>query len=356
MLFAALILYSARMQKSAERTTPCLIGIALFATACAGRSTTTTTTPNASLRGIEAAGLPYTILDARTGRQVDTTQFWQTAANAQVVCVGEEHKNPHHHWAQLQAVEELLKQTAWTSPGLGMEMFQRPFQGVLDDYAAGRIDDKTLQSRSGWEERWSYDFGFYRPQMQRIVAVKGALLALNAARELTKKVVRQGLESLTPEEKTQVPELKLDDAEHRAWFDGVMAEMSGDDGAHKAHSPTATPPPAAPTTPTPPVGAPSEAPAMPSMDRVYTVQVIWDESMADGAARWVSADPGRHLAILAGAGHCHDSAIVRRVKRRGVANTISVRPLLDLGDGELAAVLAKPQNDYLFVMTMPSKP
>ncbi len=333
------------------------VALSFFATAC-GPRLVVVTAPK-SPRGIEAAGLPYSIVDARTGRQVETAEFWTRAASAQVVCLGEEHKNPHHHWAQLHALEELLKQTSWTTPALGMEMFQRPFQGVLDDYAAGRIDDNTLKSRSGWEERWSYDFGFYRPQMQRLIVAKGALVALNAARELTKKVVRQGLEALTAEEKAHVPELNLADTEHRAWFDGVMAEMSGDDGAHKAHGPaepTTTTEPA--TTPAPTASADPAAPAapqMPSMDRVYTVQVMWDESMADGAARWVSADPTRHMAILAGAGHCHDSAIVRRVKRRGVSSAISIRPVLDLGDGELAAALAKPQNDYLFVMTMPTK-
>ena len=328
-------------------------GVALtIVTAACGARPAGSTAPT-KVRGIEAAGLPYSIVDARTGRQVDTTEFWTRAASAQVVCLGEEHKNPHHHWAQLHALEELLKQTSWTAPALGMEMFQRPFQGVLDDYAAGRIDDNTLKSRSGWEERWSYDFGFYRPQMQRLIVAKGALVALNAARELTKKVVRQGLEALTAEEKAQVPELNLTDAEHRAWFDGVMAEMSGDDGAHKAHGPVE---PATTVAPAPAADpAAPAAPQMPSMDRVYTVQVMWDESMADGAARWVSADPTRHMAILAGAGHCHDSAIVRRVKRRGVSSAISIRPVLDLGDGELAAALAKPQNDYLFVMTMPTK-
>ena len=39
----------------------------------------------------------------------------------------------------------------------------------------------------------------------------------------------------------------------------------------------------------------------------YTVQVIWDESMADGAAKWLAATPTGHAVILAGNGHCHDS-------------------------------------------------
>jgi hypothetical protein len=78
------------------------------------------------------------------------------------------------------------------------------FQGPLDDYAAHKIDAATLRSRTGWEERWGYDWGFYGPTLDAAAAAGGALLALNAPRELTKKVVREGLEALTPAERAAV--------------------------------------------------------------------------------------------------------------------------------------------------------
>ena len=112
--------------------------------------------------GVEAAGLPYSILDGRTGRQVDAAEFWRKVGAAKVVCVGEEHPNPHHHWAQLEVVSKLTQEPQ-PQLALAMEMFQRPFQGVLDDYAAARIDERALLSRTGWAERWGYDFAMYRP-------------------------------------------------------------------------------------------------------------------------------------------------------------------------------------------------
>src|SRR5687767_1540260 len=188
-----------------------------------GKSTTAGGKPK---RGIEAAALSYAVLD-RTGHQVDTAAFWSQIGAARVVCVGEEHPNPHHHWFQL----EVMKQVSSHKPlALGMEMFQRPFQAVLDDYAAKRIDEAALLSRSGYEERWSYDWGFYGPTVNVAVAVGATLLALNTPKELTKKVVRQGLESLTPDEKKQMPELVLDDRSHRAWFDDLMNDMGGAHG------------------------------------------------------------------------------------------------------------------------------
>src|SRR5271170_7191826 len=121
--------------------------------ACGGTRGGTTTTPTGAKAkeppvDITRAELPYTILDARTSHQVAEAAFWDKLATERAVCIGEEHSNPHHHWVQLRVVTELVKR--WKSIALGMEMFQRPFQGVLDDYAAGRIDAAALRSRAGW--------------------------------------------------------------------------------------------------------------------------------------------------------------------------------------------------------------
>ena len=330
-----------------------LAALAALAIGCSGRYGGVPRTPAAPAKapegGLEAAALPYAIVDARTGRAVDEKEFWARVGAARAVCVGEDHTNPHHHWVQLSVVQYLAKQLpAKERFALGMEMFQRPFQGVLDDYAAKRIDAATLRSRAGWEERWGYDWGFYAQTIDAAVGAGATLLALNAARELTKKVVRKGLESLTPEEKAQVPELDLTDQGHRAWFDSLMEGMGGSN----AHSTKA---PEAPDDDTHKgVKAPPAPPAdeMPSAERIYTVQVMWDESMADGTAAWLAKTPSGHAVILAGNGHCHDTAIVNRVKRRGIADVISVRPVID-ADGQVAEALAKPVNDFLVVLQPP---
>jgi uncharacterized iron-regulated protein len=304
------------------------------------------------VKGVEAAALPYTILDGRTGRQVEDAEFMAKLATAKVVCVGEEHPNPHHHWAQLEVVAKMTPAGRHPQLALAMEMFQRPFQAVLDDFAASRIDEAALLSRTGWAERWGYDYAMYRPILARMINAGGSLLALNPAKELVKRVSRQGLESLTAEERAALPELKLDDAAHRAWFDGVMAEMGGSQ-AHTAASSAASSPAGSAEEPAVPNDEIHAGLVAPSADRIYTVQVLWDESMADGAVRWVRADPSHRAIVIAGNGHCHDSAVVGRIKRRGVAEVISIRPVVDVGEDDVAAALAKPMNDFLFVMTMP---
>jgi uncharacterized iron-regulated protein len=299
-------------------------------------------------RGIEDAGLPYTVLDARTGHQIDTAAFWDKLATERAICVGEEHKNPHHHWVELEVMRHMIKK--WPHAALGMEMFQRPFQGVLDDYAAKRIDEAALISRSGWSDRWGYDFTFYGPTIAAAVAGHASLIALNAAKELTKKVAHHGIEGLTAEERAQLPaDLDLKDKQHRAWFDALMEDMSGGSDPHNPHASPhgdgsgsgSSAPPAA------------DAPEMPSADHIYSVQVIWDETMADTAAKWLQATPDGRIVILAGSGHCHDSAIVNRIRRRGIPEVVSIRSVIDDGQGGVAEELAKPMTDFLVVLDLP---
>lgn len=62
---------------------------------------------------------------------------------------------------------------------------------------------------------------------------------------------------------------------------------------------------------------------------MYMAQVVWDETMARSAARWLaSIGPEGRVVVLAGAGHCHRSALPRRMERRlpGV-RTLGVRLL-----------------------------
>jgi uncharacterized iron-regulated protein len=310
--------------------------VLVAATACSGAkypggATKPVAPKPATPPGVESAGLPYHVLD-RAGHQLDEKVFWDKLAAARVVCVGEEHPNPHHHWVQLEIVRHLSK--VWPHFALGMEMFQKPFQGVLDDFAARRIDDAALRSRTGWEDRWGYDYNLYRPIITTAVDAHGSLLALNAAKELTKKVSHHGLESLAPDERSQVPDLDLTDKIHRAWFDGIMEDMGGT-AAHSKKGEAA-------------------AEDMPSADRVYLVQVMWDETMADTTAKWIATHAGSRVVIIAGNGHCHDHAIVRRIQRRGIPDVVSVHAVIDDGQGGVAEALAKPMNDFLVVLELPA--
>jgi uncharacterized iron-regulated protein len=201
---------------------------------------------------------------------------------------------------------------------MGMEMFQVPFQGVLDSYSAGTIDEATMLVRTEWATRWGFDFGWYRPLVARLQEAQGALLALNARDELAKRIDVVGLQGLSTAEKAQLPELDLTSAAHRAWFERTTSGI----GAHGGVS----------------------------LDNLYAAQVVRDETMAQTAWAWLGAGDSarRQLAIIAGNGHCIDLAIPMRLRRRGAHKVLIVNSVVDQS-AEVDATVAEGLSDVLVV-------
>ena len=110
--------------------------------ACGGPTASTAPsdpTPAKPSRGIEAAALPYQVLDARTGHQIEAPRSGISSRRARGVRRrGAPEPAPSLGAARGRAA---TSRRAGRALALGMEMFQRPFQGVLDDFAAKRIDD-----------------------------------------------------------------------------------------------------------------------------------------------------------------------------------------------------------------------
>jgi len=231
------------------------------------------------------------------GQALDQAQLFDELSKFDVVCLGEAHDAPRDHFAEL-AIAEALERRARVSGralGLGFEMFQAQYGAALYAYGLGHVDDAGLRKRTHYDERWGYPYAYYRPVLALGRAYGLPLKALNASRELTHAVAEKGLTGLSPRLRRQLPaELDLGDAEHRAQFDRLMADHPGAEGMDLEH--------------------------------FYAAQVVWDETMADNAARWVSEHaPMRQLLILAGSAHCRQPAIPARIERRQPLRVTSVR-------------------------------
>jgi len=227
------------------------------------------------------------------------SQLLDELSHFDVVCLGEAHDAPRDHFAELSIAEGLERRARMSGRalGVGFEMFQAPYGEALHLYGTGRLNDTALRKRTHYDERWGFAFAYYRPVLALGRAHGLPLKALNAPRELTRAIAEKGLSKLSPRLRHQLPsELDLDDAEHRAQFDKLMAghphgESSGFD-----------------------------------TENFYAAQVVWDETMADNAARWVAAHaPSRQLLVLAGSAHCQHSAIPARIERREPLRVASVR-------------------------------
>jgi len=231
------------------------------------------------------------------GQALDQAQLLDELSKFDVVCLGEAHDAPRDHFAEL-AISEGLERRARVSGralGIGFEMFQAPYSAALHSYGVGRLDDAGLRKRTHYDDRWGYPYAYYRPVLALGRAYGLPLKALNASRELTRAVAAHGLTQLNPRLRRQLPaELDLEDREHRVQFDRLMADHPKGEGM--------------------------------DLDNFYAAQVVWDETMADNAARWVSSHaPMRQLVILAGNAHCRKAAIPSRIERRQPLHVASVR-------------------------------
>jgi len=212
------------------------------------------------------------------------------ARSVDVVYAAEFHDDVAHHVHQL----ELLRAVAESAevdgvPALfGMEMFQRPVQRHLDDYVAGRISEREMLRRTEYFARWKYDHTFYAP-LWRYCRDNGVrIIALNADKDISRQVGRDGLDSLTPEQRSQVADdIHLDVAGHRA---RLMPFFQSD--AHPM---------------------PEER-----VEAMYQAMTVWDETMAESAVRALTAaGPGARMFVIAGSMHIQEfNGIPDRVSRR----------------------------------------
>jgi aminopeptidase N len=205
-------------------------------------------------------------------------------AHKRIVYVGEQHDQFAHHQVQLEILQGLYRQNPKIA--VGMEMFQRPFQKALDDYIAGAIDERTFLKRSEYFKRWDIDYHLYKPILDFARAKRLPVIALNVRRELVEKVGKTGFDSLTEEEKREVPaEQDYSDTEYRERlkeaFAGHQHDVSG------------------------------------KFEFFYQAQILWDETMADSVERFMKTNPDYRMIVLAGAGHIqYGSGIPKRVYRK----------------------------------------
>ncbi|MCW8890955.1 MAG: ChaN family lipoprotein [Sedimenticola sp.] len=221
-----------------------------------------------------------------------------TLMKNRVIFIGETHDDFSHHNAQLEIISAL--QAGGSDLAIGMEMFQRPFQSYLDQYIEGAITESEMLQKTEWYERWVYDYRLYRPLLNFAKTHQLPVIALNTPREITSQVSREGIDSLSEEQRKQIPsDIDYSDKAYSERLNGIF----------KQHGERADR----------------------SFDRFVDVQLLWDEGMAERAADYLIANPDKQLVVLAGSGHLmHGSGIPNRVSRRLSVTTAIVLPGGDL--------------------------
>ncbi|MEG3435785.1 ChaN family lipoprotein [Pannus brasiliensis CCIBt3594] len=228
----------------------------------------------------------FLLVPVAWGQITRQTAILDDLARADIVYIGETHDRAEDHAARFQLVQRLQAKNPRVA--IAFEMFQRPYQVYLDRYVAGTIEETELREKTEYDDRWGFDWEFYAPLLRFARENKIPLIALNTPAEITRKVAREGLESLTPSEMTYIPpkeEIKTDNEAYRQMIREVYERHSG--GNSKG------------------------------FDRFFLAQVLWDETMADSIAEFHRANPDDQILVLAGKGHIiYGYGIPDRVKRR----------------------------------------
>src|SRR5262245_6964323 len=76
-------------------------------------------------------------------------------ARKPVVLLGERHDSAEHHRWQLHTLAAL--HALHPRLVLGMEMFPRRAQKVLDEWSAGKLTEDELLARTDWSQVWGHD-------------------------------------------------------------------------------------------------------------------------------------------------------------------------------------------------------
>jgi uncharacterized iron-regulated protein len=209
-------------------------------------------------------------------------------AKARVLYLGETHDNPQDHAAQLDIIQSLYQKQPKIA--IALEMFQRPYQPILDSYLAGKISETQLRVQSQYDQRWGFPWESYAPILRFAQTHQLPLIALNTPTEVTRKVARQGLESLTVTEQTWIPPLAAidtDDSTYRQRLLQIYQESHQQTGSADR------------------------------FEQFFQAQVLWDETMAEGIAQFLTTHPEHLVVVLAGRGHViYGEGIPSRVARR----------------------------------------
>jgi uncharacterized iron-regulated protein len=220
-------------------------------------------------------------------------------ADKKIIYAGETHDRYSHHLMQLEIIQAL--HGMGKKVAIGMEMFQRPFQKALDDYVSGRIDERVFLKNSEYFKRWNFDYNLYRPILQFARAEKIPVVALNIQREITEKVGKTGLDSLSEEEKRMIPsQMDFSDRAYRERLEKIFREHPSFEAKN--------------------------------FDFFHQAQILWDETMAESIDRFLKKNPDTQMVVLAGSGHlAYGSGIPNRAARR---NSFGYAIILNEGEIE----------------------
>jgi uncharacterized iron-regulated protein len=279
-----------------------LLPSALFVSACA-----------ASIAATQQQSCPapgqWLVPQAGEAKTEPPDQVFARLARQHVVFLGENHENAEHHRWQLHTIAGL--HALRPQMVLGLEMFPRRLQPVLDQWVAGQLSDEEYLTRSEWFTVWGYEPQPYMPIFQFARMHRIPLVALNVNRRLVSKVGEEGWEAVPAAEREGVTDPAPARPEYlEVLYDSYLDHQPGSHGkSAEGKRPTA-----------------AEL-ADPKFRRFVESMLVWDRAMAQGIAERLRGPNPPLVVALMGSGHLRDGyGVPYQLRELGVELVTSVLP------------------------------
>lgn len=226
------------------------------------------------------AFVPGEIYSGIDGSQVSVEEVISKVTPGSVVFFGELHNQAKVKDAQLKILQLLKKK--YKTLSVGMEFFAYNDQKQVNSYRMGLLAETDFLSAVKWG---SYDFSNYRDQVLLPSKLEAKTLALNAPRNLTSKIAKTGLESLSESEVSLMPpDFTLGNDDYYLRFRSLMEDHV--------------------TDPT-------------DLKNYFIAQSTWDDTMAWQIVEFFKNKPDRILFVLVGEFHVqYGGGLPDRVKAR----------------------------------------
>jgi uncharacterized iron-regulated protein len=172
---------------------------------------------------------PAYILYNSEGKKVSYKKMIKQLAQKDIVLFGEFHNNAISHWLELSVAKDLSEKRNLT---FGAEMFEADNQEALNNYLAGKITAKGLDSAA---RLWSNYKTDYAPIINFAKEKNAPFIATNIPRRYASLVSKKGfeaLDTLPAQEKTWMAPLPMDYDASLPGYVKMLEMMGGHGGAN----------------------------------------------------------------------------------------------------------------------------
>lgn len=198
--------------------------------------------------------------------------------SAKVVLVGEQHNEQKHHEIQLEVIKAL--HDTGLPLAVGVEMFRRESQEILDAWVQGTLSETALIK--AYYDNWGGPWPLYADIFRFARDKKVPLIGLNVSRELTRQVAEGGFASLSEAQRKVLPPVSCAVGEDYRQFIRRAMDLSAQHHRNFNH--------------------------------FCEAQLLWDTAMAWHTVQYLKSNPQRTVVLLAGNGHAWKPGIPEQLK------------------------------------------